>query len=234
MNDNSKSIAMFRKERNKLLWLLIAFTFQTISLGAQTVSKGKSILSVYAGPSHYMGKLIGITDNSDEYRDNLRNGFTWSASYYYVANASSSNPLKFLPGIIYQGTRYKHSAAESSDKIMMNYIAPQLGLCYFKPHYILSLAGGIGYQFYSDKSTVYGKPRDVSMDKVAWNLAASGEYLFTAKWGVSAKVNWIVTSSDSYSVKYNWKKWQVEDPRLSGGGGSLSQLSLLIGLNYHF
>lgn len=78
------------------------------------------------------------------------------------------------------------------------------------------------------------KPRNVSMNKLAYNLSAGSEYLFSQHIGISAKVNWIVTSSDSYSVKYHGQKWQVESPELNGGGGCFSQLSLLFGMNFHF
>nr|WP_289833515.1 hypothetical protein [Parabacteroides goldsteinii] len=116
----------------------------------------------------------------------------------------------------------------------MNYIAPQIALFYVKQKFNLSLSTGLGYQLYKDKSLVYDKPRNVSMNKLAYNLSAGGEYLFSQHIGISAKVNWIVTSSDSYSVKYHGQKWQVESPELNGGGGCFSQLSLLFGMNFHF
>ena len=80
----------------------------------------------------------------------------------------------------------------------------------------------------------HGKPRNVSMNKLAYNLSAGGEYRLSPLVGISAKLNWIVTSSESYSVRYHGQKWQVESPELSGGGGCFSQLSLLFGMNLHF
>ena len=79
-----------------------------------------------------------------------------------------------------------------------------------KKHYQLQLAGGIGYQFYKDKSKVYGKPRNVSMDKLAGNLALSGEYFLTSHWGASARLNWLASSTETYSVKYHDEKWNVK------------------------
>ena len=142
--------------------------------------------------------------------------------------------FKLSPGLIYQGGQYKNSHDEGSDKILMNYIAPQIALFYVKQKFNVSLSTGLGYQLYIDKSLVYDKPRNVSMNKLAYNLSAGGEYLFSQHIGISAKVNWIVTSSDSYSVKYHGQKWQVESPELNGGGGCFSQLSLLFGMNFHF
>ena len=109
----------------------------------------------------------------------------------------------------------------------MHYFAPQFALFMVKPKYNLSLSTGVGYQHYKDKSFVYGKPRDVSMNKLAYNLSAGGEYRLSP-------LDWIVTSSESYSVRYHGQKWQVESPELSGGGGCFSQLSLLFGMNLHF
>ena len=97
----------------------------------------------------------------------------------------------------------------------MHYIAPQLALFMVKQKYNLSLSTGVGYQHYKDKSFVYGKPRDVSMNKLAYNLSMGGEYLLSPLVGISAKLNWIVTSSESYSVRYHGQKWQVESPELS-------------------
>ena len=54
--------------------LLLGLLIQAVSVLAQETSVGKSIFSVHAGPSWYLGKMIGITNNSDAYRNDLRNG----------------------------------------------------------------------------------------------------------------------------------------------------------------
>ncbi len=184
---------------------LLGLLMSTLSLFAQEASVGKSLFSVHAGPSWYLGKMIGITNNSDAYRSDLRNGVSWGVNYYYLGDKYIFDSFKLSPGLIYQGGQYKNSHDEGSDKILMNYIAPQIALFYVKQKFNLSLSTGLGYQLYKDKSFVYDKPR-----------------------------NWIVTSSDSYSVKYHGQKWQVESPELNGGGGCFSQLSLLFGMNFHF
>ncbi|WP_321335371.1 transporter [uncultured Bacteroides sp.] len=214
--------------------ILLGLMLQTVSLFAQTTSTEKSMFSIHAGPSRYMGKFIGITDYSDDYRDGLRDGFQWDVNYYYLGDRYIFNSCKLAPGLIYQGGRFENSRDDSSDKIKMNYFAPQLGLFMVKQKYNLSLSMGIGYQFYKNKSAVYNKPRNVSMNKAAYNLSAAGEYLLSPKWGVSAKLDWIMSSSDSYSVKYHGQTWQVELPDSSEGGGDYSRLSLVVGLNYHF
>lgn len=214
--------------------LLLGMLIQTVSIFAQDASVGKSMFSIHAGPSWYLGKMIGITNYSDAYRDGLRDGVAWDVNYYYLGDKYIFNSFKLAPGLVYQGSQYKNSHAEGADKILMNYIAPQIALFMVKQKYILSLSTGLGCQFYKDKSTVYDKPRNVSMNKLAYNLSAGGEYLFSSHLGVSANLNWIVTRSESYSVQYHGQKWQVESPELSSGGGCFSQLSLLFGLNYHF
>lgn len=214
--------------------LLLGLLIQVVSLSAQEASIGKSMFSVHAGPSWYSGKMIGITNNSDAYRSDLRNGVAWDVNYYFLGDKYISNSFKFAPGLIYQGSRYKDTHEGGSDKILMHYVAPQIALFMVKQKYNLSLSTGLGYQHYKDKSFVYGNPRDVSMNKLAYNLSAGGEYLFSRHVGVSAKLNWIVTSSESYSVRYHGQKWQVESPELSEGGGCFSQLSLLVGMNFHF
>ena len=213
---------------------LLGLLMSTLSLFAQEASVGKSLFSVHAGPSWYFGKMIGSTNNSDAYRSDLRNGVSWGVNYYYLGDKYLFGSFKLSPGLIYQGGQYKNSHDEGSDKILMNYIAPQIALFYVKQKFNLSLSTGLGYQLYKDKSLVYDKPRNVSMNKLAYNLSAGGEYLYSQHIGISAKVNWIVTSSDSYSVKYHGQKWQVESPELNGGGGCFSQLSLLFGMNFHF
>lgn len=214
--------------------LLLGLLIQVVSLSAQEASIGKSMFSVHAGPSWYLGKMIGITNNSDAYRSDLRDGVAWDVNYYFLGDKYISNSFKFAPGLIYQGSRYKGTHEGGSDKILMHYVAPQIALFMVKQKYNLSLSTGLGYQHYKDKSFVYGNPRDVSMNKLAYNLSAGGEYLFSRHVGVSAKLNWIVTSSESYSVRYHGQKWQVESPELSEGGGCFSQLSLLVGMNFHF
>lgn len=214
--------------------LLLGLLIQTTSLFSQEATIGKSMFSVHAGPSWYLGKMIGITNNSDAYRSDLRNGVAWDMNYYYLGDRDALHSFKLSPGLVYQGGLYKNTHGEGSDKILMHYMAPQIALFYLKQKYNLSLSTGLGFQLYKDKSLVYDKPRNVSMNKLAYNLSVGGEYLFTPHIGISAKLNWIVTSSDSYSVNYHGQKWQVESPEMNGGGGCFSQLSLLFGMNYHF
>ena len=134
--------------------LLLGLLIQVVSVLAQETSVGKSIFSVHAGPSWYLGKMIGITNNSDAYRNDLRNGIAWDANYYFLGDKYIFGSFKLAPGLVYQGGRYKNTHDESSDKILMHYIAPQLALFMVKQKYNLSLSTGVGYQHYKDKSFV--------------------------------------------------------------------------------
>lgn len=214
--------------------LLLGLLIQAVSVLAQETSVGKSIFSVHAGPSWYLGKMIGITNNSDAYRNDLRNGIAWDANYYFLGDKYIFGSFKLAPGLIYQGGRYKNTHDESSDKIHDALYRASACLVYGEAEIQSVFIDGVGYQHYKDKSFVYGKPRNVSMNKLAYNLSAGGEYRLSPLVGISAKLNWIVTSSESYSVRYHGQKWQVESPELSGGGGCFSQLSLLFGMNLHF
>lgn len=232
-HDHLTYIKSKRKGMKKYVFLL-GLWMQVASVVAQEPPVRKSVLSVHAGPSWYLGKMIGITNHSDAYRNALRNGIAWDADYYFLGDAHPFDSFKLAPGLVYQGGRYANTHDESSDNIQMHYIAPQLALFMMKRNYHLSLSAGAGYQHYKDKSVVYGKPRKVSMNKLACNLSAGGEYLLAPCMGVSARLNWVVTSSDSYSVRYHGQKWQVNAPELSDGGRCFSHLSLLFGMNLHF
>ena len=198
------------------------------SAAAASTAGSASVISADSNDVAMLAALIECEAGGESYTGMVAVGAV------VVNRVNSGSFPNSVSGVIYQGGQYKNSHDEGSDKILMNYIAPQIALFYVKQKFNLSLSTGLGYQLYKDKSLVYDKPRNVSMNKLAYNLSAGGEYLFSQHIGISAKVNWIVTSSDSYSVKYHGQKWQVESPELNGGGGCFSQLSLLFGMNFHF
>lgn len=213
--------------------LCIAGTlFISVALHAQSESSKKSMLTVHFGPSWHAGKLIGITNSADAYSSDLRKGIAWDASYWYVGKAPRDKGIRIAPGFLYQGSTYKNTHDTGADKIQMHYLAPQFGVFFIQNHYQIQAATGIGYQFYHNKSSVYEKPREISMNRLAFNLSLSGEYFLTRQWGVSAQLNWLVSSSERYQVEYHNQTFEVEYPRT--GYGYFGQLSLLFGLNYHF
>ncbi len=197
-----------------LLCFYVGVVLLTTSLHAQSAGDKRSSLSVHVGPSWYLGQQMGITDRSDAYRSDLRKGIAWDVSYI---GQIVGQELKFGLGYLYQGSSYENTHETGADKIRMHYVAPQLSLSMVKEQYQIQLTGGIGYQFYKDKSEVYGKPRNVSMNKFAGNLALSGEYFLASHWGVSARLNWLASSSETYSVKYHGERWNVESPKTGVG-----------------
>ena len=86
--------------------LLLGLLIQAVSVLAQEASAGKSMFSVHAGPSWYLGKMIGITNNSDAYRNGLRNGIAWDADYYFLGDKYIFGSFKLAPGLVYQGGCY--------------------------------------------------------------------------------------------------------------------------------
>lgn len=79
---------------------------------------GKSIISLQVGPSRYVGTFLGIADFSKNYRSDLRDGLGWNVGYSYIFGKPGRN-CNFGLGLMYQGTRYKHSAFDVSDDISM-------------------------------------------------------------------------------------------------------------------
>lgn len=217
--------------RNKMkrLYCVLAGVLFTTTMCAQYGEERNTTLSAHVGPSWYMGNLIGITDRADAYCDDLRKGIAWNVNFFHLFGERS---MKFGLGFLYQGSTYKNTHETGSDKIRMHYLAPQLGLAYVQERYSVQFSSGMGYQYYHDKSTVYDRPRKVSMNKWAANLALSGEYYLARHWGVSGRLNWVISCSDSYSVEYHDEYWDVEHPQK--GNGEFGQLSLTLGLNYHF
>lgn len=206
--------------------------FISTRLHAQNEHARKSMLTVHTGPSWYVGNLMGITNFSDSYRNDVRKGIAWDIAYWYPGKAPFETGTRVAPGLLYQGSVYKNSHDDGSDKILEHYLAPQCGLFFIRNRYQLNVACGIGWLFNHNKSIVYDHPRKISMNRLAGNLSCGGEYFLAKQWGLSAQLNYIFSSSESYTVDYHDKYWAVMHPKT--GYGYFGQLSLLFGLNYHF
>ena len=68
----------------------------TTSLYAQSAGDKRSSFSVHAGPSWYLGQLMGITDRSDAYRSDLRKGVAWDVSYLAQVAGRKLKLIMFL------------------------------------------------------------------------------------------------------------------------------------------
>ena len=73
--------------------LLLGLLIQTLSLFAQEASIRKSICRSFL----VFGRNDGITNNSETYRNDLRNGVAWDVNYYYWEINISSILLSWLP-----------------------------------------------------------------------------------------------------------------------------------------
>ena len=202
------------------------------SLYAQSENSKKSMLSVHVGPTWQMGTQMGLSNLEDTYGKDLRKGIAWDASYWYVGKGPRDKGIRLAPGFLYQGSIYKGSYDTGADNIHMHYIAPQFGVFFIEKYFQIQAATGIGYQLYKNKSTVYDKPREVEINRMAGNFSLSGEYFLSRQIGVSAQLNWVISSASSYQTKYHDQTWEVIHPK--SGYGDFSQLSVLFGLNFHF
>lgn len=216
----------------RVILCIVGALFVSAVLHAQSESSKKSMLTVHIGPSWQTGRVIGITNFAEAYSSDLRKGIAWDAAYWYVGKGPRDKGIKIAPGFLYQGSAYKNSHDTGADKIQMHYLAPQFGVFFIQNCYQIQAATGLGYQFYHNKSSVYEKPREVSMNRIALNLSLSGEYFLTRQWGVSAQLNWLSSSSGGYLVEYHNQTHKIEYPKT--GYGYFGQLSMLFGLNYHF
>lgn len=198
----------------------------------ETVKKraNESIVSLQVGPVWHLGSLMGLTSPADSYRNDMRSGVAWNAAWSYDIRRDG-DAFGGIVGLLYQGSRYTAAHEEGSDKVGMNYLAPQVGLSFRKSRFQLNSSLGLGYQFYKDKSEVFGKPRKVSINRVAFNLAFDAEYRLSPHWGLAARLNWILSHAENYRVDYHGETWWVHQP---DGYGTFHQLGLLLGVNLHF
>ena len=73
----------------KYLLCFLVGVLLTTSLYAQSAGDKRSSFSVHAGPSWYLGQLMGITDRSDAYRSDLRKGVLGMSAIWHKLPAGS-------------------------------------------------------------------------------------------------------------------------------------------------
>ena len=203
-----------------------------LPLRAQSVLAYHSSLSVQVGPACYTGRFLGLTHAGADYRDDLRRGVAWSVDYWWRGARGDGHRVRVQPGLLYQGSTYSGSWQNGSDRLHLHYIAPQFGLFGGRDRWLWQASVGAGYQFFKNHSRVYGRDRRVSMNKLAANLSAGGEYAFTHHWAVALRLHWLLSTSDRYNVSYHDEHWNVEHP--ATGEGYFGQLSLQAGLAWRF
>lgn len=214
-----------------LLWIgILCFPFL---LQAQTNHRSESnMLSVHIGPSWYMDNPVGLTDYGSQYLNSLeKGGVNWNMEYTYLFMHTLFTPGI---GILYQGSRHSAQLPESSDKLLSHYIAPQVSLYYRPGRFNINFVMGMGALIYKNKSTVYDKPRQVKLSKLAINFGLGGEYLITKHWGASARLDFMGAFPKAYTVKYHGKEWEVYPHYPLPVSDVLSLLTFSAGINYHF
>lgn len=214
--------------KRKLVFLAATMLLGLPALHAQSDTSQRSVLSLQAGPTFFTGSLVGVAGHTSD----LRNGTGWAGSYTYLVGKKPFFKVGF--GVLYQGSRYTGETPHSTDKIQTHYFAPQFSMHWMKRLFSLHFTFGTGYQLYADNSTVYAKPRKVSMNKWAANVGIGGEYRPFTHWGIGAKVNYILAASGQYSVRYHDQEWEVMPHYPLGGSDDISQLSISAGIHYHF
>ena len=201
-------------------------------LRAQSEFAGRSSLSVQAGPAWYTGRFLGLTNAAGDYRGDLRQGVAWSVDYWWRGARTDGHRVRVQPGLLYQGSTYDNAWHDGSDHLSLHYLAPQFGLFGGRGRWLWQASMGAGYQFFKNRSKVYGRDRRVSMNKLAANLSAGGEYAFARHWAVALRLHWLLSTSDRYGVSYHGEHWNVEHP--ATGEGYFGQLSLQAGLAWRF
>lgn len=203
-----------------------------LPLRAQSVLADHSSLSVQVGPACYTGRFLGLTLAEAGYRDDLRRGVAWSVDYWWRGARGDGHRVRVQPGLLYQGSTYSNSWQNGSDRLHLHYLAPQFGLFGGRGRWLWQTSLGAGYQFFKNRSQVYGRDRRVSMNKLAANLSAGGEYAFARHWAVALRLHWLLSTADRYRVTYHDEHWNVEQPKT--GTGYFGQLSLQAGLAWRF
>lgn len=219
----------------RILSIFCAALLQALSglpLRAQSEFAGRSSLSVQAGPAWYTGRFLGLTNAAGDYRGDLRQGVAWSVDYWWRGARADGHRVRVQPGLLYQGSTYDNAWHDGSDHLSLHYLAPQFGLFGGRGRWLWQASMGAGYQFFKNRSKVYGRDRRVSMNKLAANLSAGGEYAFTHHWAVALRLHWLLSTSDRYNVSYHDEHWNVEHP--ATGEGYFGQLSLQAGLAWRF
>ena len=76
-------------------WATLVLLLGAMSLQAQEKTFPSSTFSFHAGPSWYVGQLMGVTRQADAYRDDLRKGVAWEADYWYTGPRSTERVTMF-------------------------------------------------------------------------------------------------------------------------------------------
>jgi hypothetical protein len=182
--------------------------------------------SMDIGPAHNLNDVPGITNLSKSYVDKLTMGTSYNLQLFY-------RHLMFTAGFLYSGYLSQGKLEYSTDKIFLNYLAPQIGLQFLTTNKVnLRATMGVGSILYLNNSTVYGKKRKVTSNTLAGNIALNGVYHFSPELGLSLNLQYLSSEFNKLNIKYHGETLVVKN--YLSGLGAWEQLSVSVGLSYFF
>jgi len=156
------------------------------------------------------GKLpntSGLTNSSADYVNELCSGVDWNFQALF-------RHKKFITGLLYSGYTANGKLEYSSDKILTNYIAPQIGMNIpvGSGKFDIAWNAGIGGMWYRNYSKVFEKDRKVKGSTTGVNLGLKAIYNFTQSFGVSFEIATIQASLYKTHITYHDETIKVKYP----------------------
>lgn len=208
--------------------IVLSLLLLTVSLGLsaqKTDNRLRQSFAVHVGYGNMVKGTGGLTNSSSGYKDQLQQGISWDAQYYF-------RPIKVLGvGILYSGYTSDGSHEEGSDQLYTHYLAPQVGLyAVSTDHFTLRFNLGVGGMFYRNNSEVFEKERIVKGSSIAANVGVNAAYRFARHWAVEADIQYVPSKLEKMRSHYHGEVIKVKIP----GGFSMSRLNLSAGFSYLF
>ena len=179
--------------------VILALCGQIGMLGAQEPEPRTNtfLMFLHAGYGNLPSKTLGLTNRSADYTKKLQSGASWNAQLYFKHKM-------LIVGMMYSGYTSKGALEHSSDRLLSNYIAPQIGM-HIPTGKIFSLGWNVGFGglIYNNNSTVYEKPRELKGSALGANLGVRGIFNITPNFGVSVEIMSILASLNKTHNNYH-------------------------------
>ncbi len=208
---------------NKKLFLGILLSLCTAFAAGQEKKSTEHVFSLQAGYGNLLKGSRFLTQSADSYRQQLRDGIAWNASYYY-------RPASILSfGFQYSGHSSSASHTEGADHLYTHYLAPQLAWNFLRgDRWNASLHGGYGFFLFRNHSKVFGKDRKVHQNNVGCNVGLKMEYKLNAHWGIGGDCSLVAADQSGADIKYHGQTIDVHQ------NNYLRPFSVTGGIYYHF